>query len=48
MTFTKLDQADLDSSCLELSISGLGIVVALLVCWQISFLSARIGCPIQP
>ena len=35
MTFTKLDQADLDSPRRELSNGGLGIVIALLVCWQI-------------
>ena len=44
---TKLDQADLDSPCQELSSGGLVIVVTLLVRWQIIFLSARIGRPIQ-
>ena len=41
MTFIKLDQADLDSPRRELSNGGLEIVVALLVCWQINFLSAQ-------
>ena len=41
MTFIKLDQADLDSLRQELSNGGLEIVVALLVCWQIIFLSAQ-------
>ena len=36
MTFTKLDQADLDSPCQELSTGGLGIAVALSFCWQIN------------
>ena len=31
MNFTKIDQADLDSPCQELSNGGLGIVVALAV-----------------
>ena len=47
MTFTKIDPADLDSPRRELFIRGLTIVVALLVCWQINFLSARIGRPMQ-
>ena len=42
-----MDPADLNSSCQELSNGGLGIAVALLVRWQINFLSARIGRPIQ-
>ena len=33
----KIDPADLNSSRQELSNGGLGIVVALLVCWQIDF-----------
>ena len=33
MNFTKIAKADLESPCRELSNSGLGIVVALLVCW---------------
>ena len=33
MTFTKIDKLDLNSSCLELSNGGLGIVAALLVRW---------------
>ena len=41
MTFIKLDQADLDSPRRELSNSGLEIVVALLVRWQIDFLSTQ-------
>ena len=32
MNFTKIDLADLNSLCRELSNGGLGIVVALLVC----------------
>ena len=47
MNFTKIVKADLDSPRRELSNGGLGIVVALLVHWQIIFLSARIGRPIQ-
>ena len=47
MTFTKIYLADLDSPRRELSNGGLKSVVALLVCWQIDFLSARIGHPIQ-
>ena len=47
MSFTKIDQADLDSPRRELSNGGHGIVVALLVRWGIKFLSARIGRPIQ-
>ena len=39
--------ADLNSPRRELSNGGLEIVVALPVCWQIIFLSARIGRPIQ-
>ena len=31
MNFTKIDQADLDSPCQELSNGGLGIVAALTV-----------------
>ena len=41
MTFIKLNQADLDSLRRELSNGGLEIVVALLVRWQIIFLSAQ-------
>ena len=47
MTFTKLDPADLDSPCRELSSGGLGIVVALLVCRGIKFLCVSTGGPIQ-
>ena len=47
MTFTKLDQACLDSPRRELSNGGLGIDVALLIRWKIIFLSAHIGRPIQ-
>ena len=38
---------NLNSPCRELSNGGLGIVVALLVRYQINILSAPIGCPIQ-
>ena len=41
MTFTKIDPADLDSPRRELSNGGVKIVVALLVHWQINFLSAQ-------
>ena len=34
MTFIKLDQADLDSPCREISNGGLKIAVALLVRWK--------------
>ena len=47
MTFTKIDPADLDSPRRELSNGGLKSVQTLLVRWQIIFLSARIGRPIQ-
>ena len=47
MTFTKIDPADLDSSRRELPNGGLKSVVTLLVHWQINFLSAHIGRPIQ-
>ena len=45
--FTKIVKVDLDSLCQELSNSGLESAVTLLVRWQIDFLSARIGRPIQ-
>ena len=41
------DPEDLNSPCQELSSGGLGIVVALQVCWQIVLLSAYTGGPIQ-
>ena len=41
MTFTKLDQADLNSPCRELSNGGLKIFVALLVRWQINICLLR-------
>ena len=47
MDLTKIDTVDLDSPRQELFNSGLGIVVTLLVRWQIDFLLARIGRPIQ-
>ena len=47
MDHTKIDPADLNSPCRDISNGGLGIVVALLVRWQIDFLLARIGRPIQ-
>ena len=47
MTFTKIDAADLDYLRQELSNGGLKSVITLLVRWQIIFLSARIGRPIQ-
>ena len=47
MNFIKLDKADLNSPRRELSNGGLKSVVTLLVRWQINFLSARIGRPIQ-
>ena len=47
MNFTKIVKADLDSPRRELSNGGLKSVVTLLVRWQIIFLSARIGRPIQ-
>ena len=33
ITFTKIDPADLDSLCQELSNGGLKSVVTLLICW---------------
>ena len=47
MDHTKISIAYLDSPCQDLSNGGLGIAIALLVCWQINFSSACIGCPIQ-
>ena len=47
MTFTELDQADLDSPCRELFNGGLGIVAALLVRWQIDFSCVSTGGSIQ-
>ena len=47
MTCTKLDQADLDSPRRGLSNGGIRIVVTLLVHWQIIFLCASTGGPIQ-
>ena len=47
MNFTKIDPADLNSLRRDLSNGGLRIVVALLVRWQIVFLSAHIGRSIQ-
>ena len=47
MNCTKMYQADLDSSCRDLSNGGLRIVVALLVCWQIDFSCVSTGGPIQ-
>ena len=44
MAFTKMDKAGLDSPCRELSNGGLGIVVALLVRWQIVFRVFLLGC----
>ena len=41
MTFIKLDQADLNSPRREFSYGGLKIVVVLLVCWKINYLSAQ-------
>ena len=43
MDHTKVDQADLDFPCRELSVRGLGFAVALLVHSGIGFLSACIG-----
>ena len=37
MTLTKLNQADLDSPCRELSNYGLNIVVALVFFWELIF-----------
>ena len=47
MALTKIYHVDLDSPRRELFIRGLGFIVARLVRWQIDFLSARIGRPIQ-
>ena len=43
MDHTKINPADLDSPCREFSNGGLGIVVALLVFWQIDVLSLVLG-----
>ena len=47
MDHATVDSEDLNCPCRELSNGDLGIVVTLLVCWQIYFLSARIGRQIQ-
>ena len=47
MTFTKLDQADLNSPRRDLSNGGLGIVVTLMVCLKINFACASTGGSIQ-
>ena len=47
MTFTKLDQADLESPRRGLSNGGIRIVVTLLVHWQLNFVCASTGGPIQ-
>ena len=47
MNFTKIDTEDLDSPRQEFFVCGLGFIVTLLVCWQIDFLSAYTGGPIQ-
>ena len=47
MNFTKTAKADLDSPRRELSNGDLKSVATLLVRWQINFLSARFGRPIQ-
>ena len=44
---TKLDPRDLDFPCRELSNGGLGIVVAILACWQINVSLTHIERPIQ-
>ena len=48
MTFIKIDPADLDSPCRELSNGGLGSVVTLLIRRQIDFSCVSTGSPIQP
>ena len=45
---TKVVKADLDSPRRELSNSGLGIVVAVLVPWQIDFVLVYDGGPSNP
>ena len=47
MDDTKLNPADLNSPRRELSNGGLESVVTFLVRWQIIFLSARMGHPIE-
>ena len=47
MGHTKIYQANLDSPNRELSNGGLGIVVALLLRWQIIFLCVSTESPIQ-
>ena len=47
MTFTKLNQADLDSPRRELFNGGLGNAVALSIRWQVVFLCIYTGGPIQ-
>ena len=47
MGHTKIDHADLDSPRQELSIRGLGIVIALLVRQGIALSRASTGGPIQ-
>ena len=47
MTFTKMNKADLESPCRELSNGGLGIVAVLLVRWKIDFSCASRSSAIQ-
>ena len=43
----KIDNADLEFPCRELSVRGLGFVIALSVRWQIDFSCASTRGPIQ-
>ena len=47
MDHTNIDQPDLDSPRQELSVRGLGFVVALSFRWQMNFSCATTGGPIQ-
>ena len=46
MNFTKILETDLDSPCRDLSNGGLGIFLALLVCWGVIFSCACTGAQI--
>ena len=43
MDHIKIDTAYLDSPCQELSVRGLGFVVALMVCWEIDSCMRSLG-----
>ena len=48
MDHTKIDPADLDSLCRELSVRGLGFVVAFSISWKIHVFGTYTGAPALP